>query len=188
MKNLRLLSLLLGVLASAGANAGNFPAEEREVWLGAAEVMDESFDTWFTDGEFERCIPLLKIRYEVDPSSYDWVTDLGWILGSTDKPDEELAYYVRFRRENASDSDCALPEAQFYFLKKVYAKVPPLLEGTLDSKSHPNNYRILANSYEKLGQLKNSKKTWETYLKLDPNDGQAKVNLKRVIDKLGNKA
>ncbi len=185
MKILRIICLLFCVSGVMSANAYNLPPEEKEVWLGASEVIEENVNNWFTDGEFERCIPLLKIRFEADPANYDWVTDLGWMLASSEHPDEELAYYIRFRRENAGDLDCALPEAQFYFLKKVFAKVPPLLEGTLVDRSHPNNYRILANSYEKLGQYKDAKKTWEAYLKISPNDGQAKVNLQRVINKLG---
>jgi len=188
MKFLKIICVFVGLLTCSASFAGNFPPEEREVWLGATEVLDQKTNEYFSAGEFDSLLPLLKMRYEIDPSSYDFVTDLGWILGSTDRPDEELAYYVRFRRENVGYANSALPEAQFYFLKKVYAKVPPLLEGSLTNESHPNNYRILANSYEKLGQFKDSKRVWEIYLAIAPSDGQAKANLKRVKQKLGERS
>lgn len=141
-------------------------------------------DHWFDDGEFPRCIHLLRFHNEYEPNDFEVATNLGWLLESTEQWDEALATYVRYKVRNPSDIDASYPEANFYFMKKVYAKVPPLLEPTIAKKPHPNAYRILAHSYEKLGLLSDSKRVWDRYLKIAPDDGAAKRNRERVTEKL----
>ena len=60
-----------------------------------------------------------------------------------------------------------------------------LVVPTLERHLHPNSYRILAHSYERLGRFKDSKRVWEAYLQVHPEDETAKKNLQRVIGKIG---
>jgi hypothetical protein len=89
---------------------------------------------------------------------------------------------------NPQDPDAAFPEANFYFMKKAFAKVPVLLEPAIVKKPHPNSYRILAHAYDRLKMYGDSKRVWQLYLKRFPDDGAAKQNLKRVSDKLSKAA
>jgi len=94
-------------------------------------------------------------------------------------------HLLRFKRQNPTDPDGALPEATFYFNRKLWAKVPPLMETAIKGKCHPNAFRILARSYEKQNMLTDAARVYKALAVRDPNDGQAKANLKRVEDKLG---
>lgn len=141
-------------------------------------------DIWFKDGEFPKCIQLLKFRAELWPSDYEVYTDLGWMQENIQHWDEALATYVRFRNQNPNDKEAPYPEAQFYFMKKAYAKVPPLLEPTLAAKPHPDSFRILAHSYERLGLLSDSLRVWKQYLAFKPDDDAAKNNLNRIEAKM----
>lgn len=141
-------------------------------------------DQWFDDGDFPRIIQLLWIEYEGNPYDYELATDLGYMLQNVQQYDKALAVYVRYRQDNPKDPDAAWPEANFYYSKKVYARVPPLLEKTIARKPHPNSYRILAHSYDKMGLFADAKRIWTTYLQRFPNDAQAKVNLKKVEAKI----
>lgn len=141
-------------------------------------------DFWYEEGDFPRCIELLKLIYKQDPTDFEAATDLGWMLGNVERYDEELATYIGFRKANPKMPDAPFPEANFYFSKKLYSKVIPLLAPSLKLKPHGNSYRILAHSYERMGLLTDSKKTWNTYLASNPTDETAKANLRRVEGKI----
>lgn len=142
----------------------------------------------FSDGEFPLAIHILSWEIEWRPNDYESVTDLGWMYGNIERWDLELATYIRFRKAFPEWAEAYYPEAQFYFNKRVFKPVVTLLEPTLafDVKPHPNSYRILAHSYDRLGFYKESLQTWEAYLKLAPDDAAAKVNRDKVKNKVSN--
>jgi tetratricopeptide (TPR) repeat protein len=171
--------VLLQVTASA-------PAQSRtnRVWARVEQRLAQQNDVWFKDGEFLKNVQLLKFSFEINPHSYDVATNLGWMQENVEKYDEALATYIRYKNENPKDKDSALPEANFYFMRKAYAKVVPLLEPRIKLDPHANCYRLLAHSYERLGLLKDSKRVWDLYLSRHADDEAAKLNLKRVEKKL----
>lgn len=159
-----------------------------EIWKFADARMSRQADRWFDKGDFPRVVQLLKVRHMINTKNYERVTDLGWMLRNLERHDEELALYVAYRMSAVEkDPDAAFPEANWYFERKLYAKVPPLLEPTLKQNPHPNSFRLLALSYERQGMLESAKKTWQTYIQGHPNDEQAKRNLERVVKKMSGK-
>jgi tetratricopeptide (TPR) repeat protein len=146
--------------------------------------MSTQIDAMFDDGDFPASIALLRLQAEMYPADYDVWTNLGWMEENVEAWDSALATYVRFKRQNPKDPDASLPEANFYFNRKLYAKVPPLLETTIKGKCHPNAYRILARSYEKQDMLTDAVRVYKALTVRDPEDGAAKANLKRVEGKL----
>jgi uncharacterized membrane protein YukC len=104
--------------------------------------------------------------------------------GNIEQYDEELATYIRYRKQNPTDPDRTLPEAQFYYLKRSYAKVIDLLEPIDKTKCHPNVWRMLATSYKKQKMFADSKRVWQAYIALHPDDLQAKRNLAGVETEL----
>lgn len=183
------LALALVAVAGSAVAKGGVPPWRQEqrsqaIWYSAHNRFVDQLDYWFEDGDYPRCIQLLRVLNDIEPDNYDIATDLGYMLESTEEPDAALAVYVRFRKENRTNPDGAFPEANFYFKTKSFAKVPPLLEPTLSQKPHPNSYRLLGHSYEKLGLLADSKRVWTQYLAVNPSDEAAKNNLRRVNDKI----
>lgn len=177
--------LAIGVLLAVVSSAFAAPTEVetprmKAIWAAAFNRSTEQIDMWFEAGDFPRCVQLLRVLYEIRPSDYEAATNLGYMLKSTDAYDEELAVYVRFRRENPKDPDAPFPEANFYFERKVYAKIPALLEPSLKLKPHGNSYRRLAHAYERLGLVSDAARVWTEFLHVSPNDEPAKNNLKRV--------
>ncbi|MBN8689662.1 MAG: hypothetical protein J0L72_02590 [Armatimonadetes bacterium] len=183
MKNW-LFGIALGLTLVATASAQSADEREQDIMFAAHDAMSEQVDVWFHGTDFPRCIQLLYFQYEIDQHDYELATNLGWLLESTDRHNEALAIYIRYRKDNLTDPDAALPEAQYYFMRKAYAKVPPLVEPALAKNPHPNMYRILAHSYEKMGMLGDCLRIWNKYLALNPSDLAAKKNRDRVKQKL----
>jgi tetratricopeptide (TPR) repeat protein len=143
-------------------------------------------DAWFTDGDFPRAIQSLKVLNKLFPHDYQLVTDLGWMLENVHDEGTAIVVYKEYAKTFPDDPEAAYPEAEFYFRNKLFSKVPPIIEPSLKLKSrpHPNSYRMLARSYEKLGLFEDAKRVLDTYLAIAPTDGQAKANRERITKKL----
>ncbi len=180
-------SLILAfVLSLAGAQASSNADPERvhEIWNATNDRLGTQLDVWFDEGDFPKCIQLLKMQSSLFPGDYEVATNLGWMQENVENWDSALATYIRFKDRNPLDPDRSLPEADFYFRRKAYAKATAALEPALTKGSHPNAFRILAHAYERQGMLSDSKRVWEQYLVLSPKDGAARNNLNRVMKKL----
>lgn len=176
---------LVATVAMAGPSAPQSTGRDAAIWSYARVRMQQQMDVWFDLGEFPKVIQVLRVEREVAPADYDVVTNLGWMLENVQDYDSARAEYRRYLKDNPNDSDAALPLAQQYFLKKEYTAVPELLEPFINRTPppHPNVYRILANSYERMKKYGESVRVWKTYLKVAPDDLTAIKNLKKVEDK-----
>lgn len=174
------LALALGLAAFGSAQANRVDA----IMDFANDRMSSQIDAMFDDGDFPAVISLLRVQAEMYPADYEVWTNLGWMQENIQAWDAALVTYVRYKRQNPKDPDGALPEANFYFMRKLYAKVPPLMEPAIKGKCHPNAFRILARSYEKQNMLGDAARVYKALTTRDPNDGAAKANLKRVEDKM----
>jgi tetratricopeptide (TPR) repeat protein len=180
---MRTISFFLFLLIAACASAQDAKRVEA-IWAAANDRLTLQNDVWFEDGEFPMVVQLLRFQVELDPHDYETVTNLGWMLENIHEWDEAVVVYRDYKRNNPNDPDAALPEANYWFIKRQFAKIPPLLS-KVSSKAHPNNFRILAHAFERTGKLKEAERVWKRYLALHPNDEAAKVNLARVKRKLG---
>ena len=151
----------------------------------ANDRLATQIDAMFDDGDFPAVVQLLKLQAEAFPSDYEVWTNLGWMQENIHQWDAALATYVRYNRQNPQDPDRALPEAQFYSMRKVFAKVPPLLEPAIKGPCHPNAFRILAKSYERMGMLPDALRVYKALVGRDPKDETAKANVRRIEGKMG---
>ena len=186
MKSVFVLSLVGMCLTSHGqAPKAKAPDRQAAIWNAATDRLTDQMDIWFKAGEFPKTIQVLRLQAEIDPHDYDVATNLGWMYENVDDYPNALIAYKRFRQSNPQDPDAAMPEAEMYYRKRKYADVIPILGPIIGRMGmHPNNYRLLATSYERVGKLKESRATWQAYIKLAPKDEQAKRNLERVEKKL----
>lgn len=187
MKAGTVIAVIAATLVATTAHAKSSPqGREAAIWGFAMDRVTRQMDAWFKDGDFPRVIQTLKFQTNLYPDDYEAATNLGWLLESTERPDEALATYIQFRRNNPGDADAAFPEANFYFRKKAYDKVPPLLEKSIrmSPAPHPNAFRILAHSYERMNLLSDSLRIWRMYVAKAPEDGAAKTNLAKVERKI----
>jgi tetratricopeptide (TPR) repeat protein len=181
-----MLAALLALAPACFSQAGDTP-RLRSIWHTARLRMEKQNDRWFEEGDFPRAIQSLRLMAQIFPHDYEIATNLGWMLENVEEYDEALSAYVRYLRDNPNDPDASFPQASFYYRRKLYAKVPPLLEPSLKlgKKPHANSYRLLAHSYEKLELLKDARRVWEMMIRAYPQDRAAKANLDRVIKKAG---
>jgi tetratricopeptide (TPR) repeat protein len=184
---MRTIALGMAVLmASAVSAQAPDQARVNAIWSIAHDRFLRQNDLWYKDGDFPRAIQSLRVLNGVFPNDYEIATDLGWMLENVEQWDEALTVYARYRKDNPKDPNAAFPEAWYYFQKRKYDKIPPLLEPTmkLGTSPHPNSYRTLAHAYDRLKRYADAKRVWQRYIQLAPDDATAKVNLQKVERKL----
>ncbi|MEA2552719.1 MAG: hypothetical protein QOJ65_895, partial [Fimbriimonadaceae bacterium] len=131
--------LCVAVVSSANADTQQLTEQQRldSIWYGATERMSQQVDAWYGSGDYLRCIQLLKLETAIFPYDFDNTDLLGWFQESTDDEPGAIATYIAFRANNPNDPDGPYMEAAYYFRKRLYAKVPPLLEPIVAQKPHP---------------------------------------------------
>jgi tetratricopeptide (TPR) repeat protein len=184
MKALALAVALM--VAAAHQAAGQGSERMKRIWGAFDNRVNSQADLWFEKGEFPRTVQALRVLVYLHPKNYEMITDLGWMLENIERWDEALGLYVQFRKSNPGDADAAFPEAWFHYQKRAYAKVPPLLEPTLkmNRRPHANAYRILAQAYERLGQLPDSLRIYKLLRTVLPNDPNVTRNIEKIEKKI----
>lgn len=177
-------ALLLSALAFSQASEAASDIDE-----AFGDRMTQQSDKWFEDGEFPVIIQMLKVKQELQPLDEETATDLGWMYKNIERPDLELLTYIQYAKRNPSDRDHLYPVANFYYLAKSYVSVVEVLKG-IDKQvppPHPNAFRILAHAYTRLGLYTDALRIWDAYIKLAPEDPQAKNNRQKVADIMAGK-
>lgn len=184
---LLVLAFVTSAFAQAQAKEPSTEEVRRSViWDAAYNRLSDQSDLWFDDGDFPRIIQSLRFAYALYPNDYEVATNLGWMLQNIELHNEAIVVYTSFRRQNPNDPDASWPEANFWFRQGAYAKIPPILEPSirLAQKPHPNTFRTLAHSYDRLKLFSDSVRVWRALIKLTPDDLTAKRNLERVEGKM----
>ena len=184
---------LRSVLASALIAAAAMPVVAQEGEPDEDRVKDIMWhvedragaetEAWYNDGDYPRAIQNLRIRSRLRPWDDNITTDLIWMLGNVKYEGERLAVAMRFRKENPDNPDRGLPEAQVYFPKRIYFKIPPLLEDDImsDPPPHGNTFRMIGHSYSRLGFHEDALRVWNQYLKHFPDDPRFQMLRDREI-------
>lgn len=182
----RSIGIIALVMLGGLCHAQNQVSQKRldAIWNAVDDRISQQTDTWFDDGDYPLVIHTLVLQTTYGPHNYEAWTNLGWMEENIEEWDTALATYVKYRQLNPKDHDRALPEAQYLFLRRQYAGIPALLEPVLKEHPHPNNFRILAHTYEKLHRYADAVRVWKMYVALAPNDDQAKRNLASAEKKL----
>lgn len=176
--------VLLAILSGAGIFT-LAPAEESQVQrlLQIAEMRARyQTDDWFEGGDFIKSAQLLRTRAELFPNNYEIWTSLGFMLKNTGQEDAEIAAYLRFHQTNPQDPDSSFPAAEWFFMKHGYLQVIRLLgpEAKRTPPPHPNSFRLLAHSYNRVGLMADSLRIWNKYLEIAPDDEAARIQRDRV--------
>lgn len=175
--------------ASAGPSKvqlGTAITEEERAMRAFEERVIAQSDQWFADGDYRLVIDTLEMHVGLRPSSYELVTNLGWMYGNIQDGTNELRVYVEYHNRYPNDPEAAYPLGQFYYVKKAYKQAVAVLEPTISMvpHPHPNTYRVLARAYKSLGLLKESERIYLELIKVDPNDAAAKANLAKIREEI----
>jgi tetratricopeptide (TPR) repeat protein len=165
------------LLVAAAALAWSGQAQQNPVLEAARAWMVDQNDEWYDDGEYLIVVQNLRTLCEEDPSDEDRWSDLVWMLGNVEDYAGQVAASARYRELNPDKADAAYYLAQFYFLRRAYARIPELMEPVVRSQPppHPNCFRFLTNSYQRMGFFEDALRVVEEHIKAYPQDVTARA-------------
>ncbi|MCW5939712.1 MAG: hypothetical protein KF884_00695 [Fimbriimonadaceae bacterium] len=172
--------LLLAMLA---------PGQSNPVLEAARNQMVEQNDEWYEDGEYLIVIQNLRILCEEDPTDEDRWSDLIWMLGNVEAYADQIAACYRYRDLNPEKLDGSYYLAQFFFMRRAYARVPELMEPVIQTEPppHPNCFRFLTNSYQRMGYFEEALRVVEAHIKAYPEDQSAQAKRDGIRRQLAEK-
>lgn len=162
------------------------PAQGRSgaILDGMEEILTRRLDQCFHAGLFEECTTILRVMSGMHPGDAQISDDLVYMLGNVDRHGEALAEAIRFHKQNPKSLLGTEQLARYYFMRKLYTKVPPILQAVPVKSRTLNVSLMLGRSLEEIGLLKKSLDVWEARLKLFPSDPSAKRHIERLKKKI----
>jgi len=194
----RLTALLLVTLAAALALASAVGAEEKTVTIPAgslemlqgvfarvADLLWEKSDDYFHEGYHERCISVMRLVTEIDPTDVRAFAVGSWLIDSRGRDAEGIAFLERGLALNSDRYDLYAELGHRYFHMENYPKAAQYFQAATGFKDCPVTlWHMLAHSYEKSGLLEKAVQTWEHSAVLEPDDPVVQRNLDRVKKQL----
>lgn len=153
----------------------------------ARERMAAEQDYHFDQGDYPRVIANLKVAVAAVPGDEEAWSNLIWMLGNVDAEGEAWATCRDFARRNPGYAEGPFYEAQFLFAKRMWAKIPALLEPMVAADPPPRDpvsYRMLAQAYKRLEWWEDSRRVLLSLLARWPDDEKAKADLRFCDEKL----
>ncbi|MEO7453142.1 MAG: hypothetical protein ABIV13_00085 [Fimbriimonadales bacterium] len=151
-----------------------------ELKAGYDREMDALIDKYYHEGNYEKVTELLKAYAKQHPQDDVISNNLAWMLFNVGKEPESIVESLRFVRDNPKNENGRVQLAQQYFTRKLYTRVPRILEPIIGATKNQNAFVMLGRAYEELGMLKSALRVHEARVKQFPDDPAGKRNLEKV--------
>lgn len=157
-----------------------------EILREARSRIQRNSDAFFADGQFGAVVEQQRLLCELNIHDEESWSNLHWMYYNIERLDLQWILSRDWAKNNPKYADARYYEALMFFMKRVYAKVPPLLEPAIagPTSPDPNAYRLLAISYNRLGYWQDAVRVYDKYLAIKPDDATAIANRDRIKSRL----
>jgi tetratricopeptide (TPR) repeat protein len=183
-----IVTVALCCLASAPARASESASQCSTQVDGIMDkVVDKLWgqaDEYFHKGDYPRIIAVDRIITQADPYFVECYSTGGWLMESLGNMNDAEAFYQQGVRNNPTSSAMYYSLGMFYYntLHDYHAATAVYLADVNKSQSADvNDWKMLAHSYERLGNLKMAVATWKEIKARWPNGPAVQANLNRVL-------
>lgn len=173
--------LVLVALPSFGATPASSPSQVDGITnLIVDRLWDQADEEWH-QGDYPRIIALDRIIAEADPHFLEPYAVGGWLLESLGRLDEAEAFYQQGIRRNPKAAYAYYNLGFFYFNTRhdYRAAIKTFRRDVAQKDADLNDWKMLAHSYEHVGDWTQAVATWETIQARWP-DG---VNVNRLLQR-----
>ncbi len=186
-----ILIISAAIALPAGASADEQPISEatisflQDILSETVDLLWDQADMRWHEGDFDRCIVLFKMIVALAPSDIEAYTDGAWLLDSTGRSEEALAFLIDGLSKNQDRYEMYDEVGWFCFGKKEYQKSIGYYLSALKFEDCPLIvWHKLAHAYERSNMLEKSLETWEHVKSVNPDNPVADLNVRRVMEHL----
>lgn len=184
-------AVVIPIRSSAAAQSKIPPESLDKLQNVLSDVRDQLWDKsdeFFHAGDYQRCIGILRLIAEIDPTDSEAYSVGAWLMYSTDKKAEGIAFLELGLKRNPKDFESYKNLGDYYFLLEDHKHAAFYYVKALEFPDCPKILlHALAHCYEELGQFQEAVETWERAAALEPNDPVVKNNLERVKKELADR-
>jgi len=164
-------------------------AEKAQIDGIMSNIVDDLWkqnDEYWHHGDYPRIVDLDRIIVQGDPSFLECYATGGWLMESLGRRKDAEAFYQLGVKNNPDASYGYYNLGMFYYntLKDYPAAIAVFRRDAVTKDASANDYKMLAHSYERAGNLASALKTWQTVKKRWPKAPAVDANLTRVQAKI----
>jgi hypothetical protein len=174
------VGLVLAAVTFGSTLAQPGPERANAIYENYKQRLTSTMDRYYHDGQYWTCIGYLRVRLGAAPADSHLSSDLVWMYGNVGEHDLAVAQAVRYRASYPTDAVAAEAEATIYRNRKLWERMPPILEPVLQFAVTPNAFVLCAQAYEELGMLRQALRVLELRLQKIPSDLTAVKNRERI--------
>ena len=146
-------------------------------------------DWYWHEGRYEERVALDRLVIRMEPRFTEAYGTAGWLLESLGRNQEALALYRQAVAAAPDRWETHEDLGMFHYQHKDYAAAAAAFKQATEQPGAPAySWKMLAHSYERMGDLQRSVAAWEAAGRIAPDDGAVAVNLQRVRARLNGAA
>jgi tetratricopeptide (TPR) repeat protein len=142
----------------------------------------EKADYYWHQGDYPRIIAVDRLVVQADPHDMTAFSDAGWLMESDGDDNDAEAFYQMGCTANPGHSFIAYQLGFFYFqTERQYGKAIGVLSKSVhDADAGDTDWKLLAHSYTRAGDLDQALATWKQIKKLYPTSPRVDGNMQEV--------
>src|SRR5687768_5097241 len=111
-----------------------------EIKAGYDREMDALIDRYYHEGNYEKVAELLQVYAKQHPDDDVISNNLAWMYFNIGKEPESLLESLRFVRDNPKNENGIVQLAQQFFTRKLFSRVPRILEPIMATTKKQNAF------------------------------------------------
>ncbi len=186
MRYLLLPAVLLGAFM-LGAQAEPLTASDArasrdEAVAQLVEINNALGDHYFHTGAWDRTVAALERVIRLAPEAVDAYANAAWLLWSTNKTEQALAYYHRLIANNPDNPEAYYIFGQYYFTRKQYQEALPQLQRAVALGLTSPKRHVLGHCLVKLERPQDALAFWRRVLAEEPGNEVAAREINKLTD------
>lgn len=144
-------------------------------------------DQAFHDGRFGDCLDALYSQLSLHPTDSDVQGQIIFMWRNVTFESKAISEATRFRLESPMNPMIAFNEGTLYQVKKLFSRIPPILEPCFMNATTVQPFILLADAYEKLGLIGEALRVCKVLRERFPADPSGRRQLQRLQNKMDGK-
>jgi tetratricopeptide (TPR) repeat protein len=186
MQNFALTAIVL--FAAANTVAGSVTRSEieslanvKETFRLACDYLWQLDDYYWHQGQYERCIAILRLITQLDPHDTDAYGSGAWLMQNQLRDGEAELFLLEGLRNNQDVYDIYFELGFFCYLHERFEEAISYLENALCLDPPARVYHLLAHCYEHVGDIAQAINVWTICESAEPENLVPYIQIDRIL-------
>ncbi|MCE5323967.1 hypothetical protein LLG46_11720 [bacterium] len=138
-------------------------------------------DEFWHEGEFERCIAMMRLITRIDPHDTQAYSDGAWLMQNQLRDDEAEVFLLEGLANNGDVYDLYFELGYYYYLHERFDEAIDYLIAASTFDAPMTTWHTLAHAYELAGYVDSSLGVWAYRNSVDPENPVPPMQIERIL-------